>query len=109
MKINIDNEDGIVIVRPNGKLDALTAPALQESLDQALDGGAQRLVIDMAGVKYVSSAGLRVFIRVGKKLLQSGKLAVAGPHPSVRQVFDMAGFDMIMTICDDVDAAKNVV
>jgi len=107
MNVNIDSQDGIVVVRPSGKLDALTAPQLQESLNRVLEEGALRVVIDMTDVRYVSSAGLRVFIRVGKQLMQTGKMAVAGLHASVRQVFEMAGFEMILSICDDVDSAKS--
>jgi anti-anti-sigma factor len=109
MKVNVDNENGIVMVRPSGKLDALTAPVLQESLDRILEEGSLRLVIDMTEVRYVSSAGLRVFIRVGRQLMQTGKMSVTGLHASVRQVFEMAGFHLIMTICDDVNSAKAAV
>ena len=106
MNVSIVTEDDIFIVRPAGKLDALTSPQLKESIDGVLNDGGTLLVIDMSEVAYVSSAGLRVFIRSAKHLMGTGKVAVASLKSSVRQVFDMAGFAMLMSLCDSVEDAK---
>lgn len=109
MKVSVENEGDIFVVRPSGKLDALTSQQFQDSMDEVLNDGGTRIVIDMSEVAYVSSVGLRVFIRSAKQLMGTGKVAVAGLKSSVRQVFDMAGFAMLMSLCDTLEEAKAAV
>ena len=111
MKVNVETEDGVVVVRPSGKLDAITSPHFQESMNEIIKEngqgeGQQRVVIDMTDVPYVSSAGLRVIIRAAKTIMGNGKLAVTGLSSSVQQVFELAGFEKIMSICADLETAK---
>ena len=108
MKVDIQTDSDVSIVRPAGKLDALTSPKFQESLDRILNDGVQRIVIDMSQIEYVSSAGLRVFVIIAKRLMANGQLIVAACAPSVKQVFELAGFPILMTICDDVTEAKSL-
>ena len=108
MNVNVEQQGDVVIVRPIGKLDALTAPTMQDAIDEVLNGQPAHVVIEMSDVPYISSAGLRVFIRAAKAAKGSGTLAVCGLHDNVRQVFELAGFDKIMSLCDDLDAAKAV-
>ncbi len=63
------------------------------------DGGERRIVLDLGGIEYVSSAGLRVLLLVAKKLrLGDGELGLCALGPAVRQVFELAGFLSIFPI-----------
>ena len=106
MKTDIQTEENLIVARPEGRLDALSAPKFHESLQEAVPGSGHRVIIDMTGVPYVSSAGLRVFIQLAKQLKGQGKLALSGMSANVRQVFELAGFEKIMLICDDLAAAR---
>ncbi len=107
MSLKVETDGDIVVVRPVGRVDAVTVTALQEGIDEALRENPLNVVIDMIDVPYISSAGLRVFIRVAKTMnAASGKLAVCNLNDNARQVFDLAGFDKILTLCDDLESAK---
>jgi anti-anti-sigma factor len=88
-----------------GRLDTATAPAAETRLLEMLaDGG--RVVVDLAEVHYVSSAGLRVLLKAAKMArVAGGGFAVAGPQPSVREVLEISGFDKILEIHATRDAA----
>lgn len=106
MEILEERDGSIVIVKPRGRLDSSAAKSAEEQLTAALGGGEPHLAIDMSGLDYISSAGLRVMLLVAKKVQQlNGKLALFGLLPNVREVFRVSGFDMILQIRDDRAAA----
>jgi anti-anti-sigma factor len=85
--------DGVLIVAPVGRVDSTTSEALERSLLRRLEQGERRLVLDLAGVEYISSAGLRVLLMLAKRLQQPpGALVLCALADGVRQVFELAGF-----------------
>ncbi|GAP64871.1 anti-sigma factor antagonist [Mizugakiibacter sediminis] len=74
-----------------GMLDAGTSPRLDQELERVLRDGAPRaLVFDLAGLEYVSSAGLRVLFKARRAMQQHGApLLMVGPQPQVRKVFEI--------------------
>lgn len=105
MEIRNDQIGAVSIVAPLGRLDTATASDLELALGDLERAGARHFVIDLAGISYVSSAGLRVLLMLAKRLEGSGSLRLAGLNPQVRQVFDVAGFTRLFAIYDDRDAA----
>ena len=101
--------EGISILRPSGKLDATTAAIFDEAVDSKEDELGDRVIVDMTGVQFVSSAGLRVLLRLGKKLMASGKLALCNYSQPIEQILTLAGFERIMLLCQDLDDAKSKV
>lgn len=88
----------VVVVEPAGRLDALVAGQLDQSLKDALASHA-RLVVDMAGVTYISSSSLRVLLLgVRRARQQGGDLKLCCLSPRVRQVFALAGFDQVFQL-----------
>lgn len=80
----------IDVVRIEGRLDSVTAPELETVLQQIMDAGAVRILLDCGELKYVSSMGLRVFMIAGKLLeARQGSLAFAGLNPSNSHIFEM--------------------
>ena len=107
MKLDVEVEDGITVVRPRGKLDAMSSPDFQDAINEVLDGGVQQLIVDLTDVPFVSSAGLRVFVVIAKKLKGSGKLVVTGLSENVHEVFSLAGFDRLMCLSANLETAKS--
>ncbi|MFN7987817.1 MAG: STAS domain-containing protein [Thermoanaerobaculia bacterium] len=106
MNITDERRGDVLVVRPEGRIDTNTSDELDRALVGRIDGGARRLVIDMGGTDYISSAGLRVLLLAAKKLKGvSGQLVLGAMNPSVRQIFELAGFVAIFAIEPDVDRA----
>jgi len=80
-----------------GKLDTQTAPELEESLHDDLDG-VNNLVLDLTDLEYVSSAGLRVILSTYKRMSKQGAMVIKHVTPDVMDVFDMTGFTDLLNI-----------
>jgi anti-anti-sigma factor len=106
MEISKKKEDGILIISVNGRLDVVSSPDFDKELGQLMDEGETKLVFDMDALDYISSAGLRSFLMVAKKLkTKSGKIAFASMQDIVKQVFEISGFNQILPIFDSLDEA----
>lgn len=80
-----------------GRLDTITAPQLEEVIKNELDG-IQDLVIDLKGLVYLSSAGLRILLLAQKKMNLQGSMTVCNVGDTVMEVLHITGFDEILTI-----------
>jgi anti-anti-sigma factor len=106
MMLEQETKEGVLVVRPVGRLDSASSPELERLITESIAGGTRRLVFDLADMDYVSSAGLRVILMAGKKLRASqGKLALAGMREGVRDVFEMSGFLTLFSVSEKVDEA----
>ena len=98
----------VIVLQPTGRLDHANSPKFQDQLLRSLEGpqGTVPVVIDMAGLEYVSSAGLRALM-VGAKRAKGagGALAVAALTPLVREVFSISRFDKVLPVHDTLRAA----
>ena len=93
IKKNVEN----TIVEIVGRLDTITAPALDKAINENLDN-IKTLKLDFKGLEYISSAGLRVLLAVQKKMNQIGSMKVINVVESVMEVFEITGFADILTI-----------
>jgi len=91
LKKSIDAANsGTVTVELAGSLDTATAPELESQLAKVFEGKPTDLVFDLAGLKFVSSAGLRVFADSRKKLKESGgQAAFVNMQPQIQEVFEI--------------------
>ncbi|MBR5539155.1 MAG: STAS domain-containing protein [Clostridia bacterium] len=97
MTIEIKKNTQETVIEVVGRLDTITAPALDKSINEDI-GGTENLVIDMKGVEYISSAGLRVLLSAQKKMQKIGSMKVTGVCEEVMEVFEMTGFAEILVI-----------
>jgi anti-anti-sigma factor len=110
MEIQTRQAKNATVVSAFGKIDAMTAPAFESSLTDLIEDGALRMVLDLGGVVYISSAGLRVILAAAKALKSHvGVLVLAGAGGSVKEVLDISGFGSVFSIYDTVDAAVEAV
>ncbi len=89
-----------------GRLDASWADHLSTAIDESLQAGGHRLRLDMAGIVYMSSAGIRVLLHFRKQLQNlGGSFIVVNPSASVRSVLEMVGLDSLFAEVVDADAS----
>ena len=88
-------ENGALTLALNGRLDTTTAPELEEELKNSIDG-VSALTLDLRGLEYISSAGLRVLLSAHKRT--AGKMKVINANKTVAEIFDITGFSEILTI-----------
>jgi anti-sigma B factor antagonist len=97
--INVSGMDNSSVVEVNGRVDSMSANQLGDALSNVIDDGHVKLVLDLSGVEYMSSAGLREIVTALKKVKRaSGDLRLAQPSDRVREVLEMAGLDTIIRI-----------
>ncbi len=94
-----NNGDGIVL-ELTGKLDTNTAPELETAITNLLvSDEVKNLELDMAGITYLSSAGLRVLLATQKKINSlQGQLVITNASKTLKEVFEITGFMGILTI-----------
>lgn len=106
MNIETEDRDIALVVVIRGNVDGTTADTLLETLHVQVEAGRTRVVADLSGVGYTSSAGLRALLATVKEARRrGGDLRLADVQPNVRKVLDLSGFTSIMKLYDDVDAA----
>ena len=94
------------ILALSGRLDTDTSADVELTLQDLLAAGERNFLIDLTGIGYVSSAGLRVLLATAKQLEGGkGSLRLCGLNPSVKQVFDVAGFSKLFALFPDRAAA----
>ena len=97
MTIEIKRNAEQTVILLNGRLDTTTAPALDKKINEDI-GDTKNLVLDLKGLEYISSAGLRVLLSTQKKLQKIGSMKVTNVREEVMEVFEMTGFADILTI-----------
>jgi anti-anti-sigma factor len=106
MEIAVTQESTVAVFSITGRLDALSAPDVEKKLNRWLEQNETRLVIDLEGLDYISSAGLRILLSAAKKMkTREGVLFLARLQAGVKQVFDISGFASIIPIYETVGAA----
>ena len=97
MTILKKQDDKTLYLTLAGHLDTLSAPQLEAELKSSLDG-ADSLVLDLEGLDYISSAGLRVLLSAHKRMSGKGGMKVRNVNEVVQEVFSVTGFNDILDI-----------
>ena len=97
MTIEIKKNAVETIIQIAGRLDTITAPALDKTINEDI-GDTRNLILDMKSLEYISSAGLRVLLGAQKKMQKIGSMKVVNVCAEVMEVFEMTGFADILVI-----------
>ena len=96
MEIKTATEGDKLTIAVSGRVDTVTAPELEAALKF---GDAKCVVIDLANVPYMSSAGLRLLLTAHKTMLaKGGEMQIANVQPPVMEVFEITGFSDIFNL-----------
>jgi len=94
--------DNTVVVDIAGSLDTQTAGSAIDALQVHLDTSPDHLLINLSGLDFVSSSGLRVILRAAKRVrAYGGKMKVCGAQGMVKEVLEISGFDRLLELHDE--------
>ena len=106
MNIVIRESQDIRILAFEGNLDTNTSPDAESIINELIDGGAEKLLVNFEQLNFISSAGLRVLLATAKKLkFSGGLLRICGLNSTVHEVFDISGFIRILKVLGTEDEA----
>ena len=91
----VENEN--VICAPEGRLDTVTSPELEDALKASFEE-ADALTLDLGKLEYISSAGLRVLLLTHKTMSAKGGLKIINVNDTIKEIFEITGFSDILTI-----------
>jgi len=99
MEINQTVVNNVPVVSVTGRIDATTSRDLEDALNGLIDQDNNQIVVDLQGVEYISSVGLRVMLAALKKVRpKQGDVKLACLQPFVREVFEITGFTKLFSI-----------
>lgn len=97
MNLSEEKQGDVHIIIITGRLDAISAPTAEKHVFEVINNGSHKLVLDLGGVDYLSSAGMRMLLSTTKKLKGiSGKIVLCSVTPNVMDVLKMSGFDHVL-------------
>jgi anti-anti-sigma factor len=106
MDLNGFKQDKFFIVKVGGRMDAVTAPEFEKSCLEWLGQGESAFIVDLKDLEYMSSAGLRSILVVGKKVKSAGGvLSFCSLTPNVEHVFSISGFGSMFKVLDSLETA----
>jgi anti-sigma B factor antagonist len=106
VKIDIEKKGKAAVIHVQGRMDAMTAIDFSQACEQLLDEGQAVLIVDLGALEYISSAGLRSMLVIGKKVKEDdGRLMLCHLQGEARSVFEISGFSSLFPLYDSVEAA----
>ncbi|MFC7265458.1 STAS domain-containing protein [Streptomyces lutosisoli] len=104
--VEVREEGSSAVVTPAGELDHHTADVLREPLDDCLEKGFARLVVDCSRLEFCDSTGLNVLLGARLKAeAAGGGIHLTGMQPVVARVFEITGVDAVFTVHETLEAA----
>ena len=106
MQIDTESYKRVDVVTVTGRIDSSNASELEKAFKDLANDGRYRLVVDLHGIDYMSSAGLRALVaslRENKK--HNGDLRIANPSERMDEVLKLAGLNTVFSVYEDTTAA----
>ena len=110
MKIEIidTKRGGIQLVKIEGRLDANFSLQLEDEVDRLLEKKTKRIILDLSGVTYLSSSGLRVLLFINKETEGAGGLVLVNPRDVVKKIIEVAELGDFLTQAKTVEEAMAI-
>ncbi len=106
LNVNVETLKRVDLVTANGRIDSSTAPQFDQSLKDIISAGRHKIVLDLSGVSYMSSAGLRSMVSALRECKKNrGDVRIAAPSERVNEVLSLAGLDSLFQLFDDTTTA----
>ena len=106
MEFNCTQRDGALVVGVSGRMDAITTSEFDAQCQTWLADGHKKVIADLSGLEYISSAGLRSILSAAKQLKGAGgQLVFCGLGGMVEEVFNVSGFAAMFTLHKTLDDA----
>ncbi|MGX8716509.1 MAG: STAS domain-containing protein [bacterium] len=103
MDVGLNKIENVTILSIKGRADVSSAPKLENACKKILDQHEKDIIIDCTQLDFISSAGLRVLLKLAKEIKKNaGRLAVAHVNDLVRNILEISGFIELFPIYDNV-------
>lgn len=103
--ITTQTQNDVLIMEITGAVDTSSAPRLEEEANKCM-ASHKKIVVNLQGTTFVSSAGLRVFLAMAKKLLAAGgKLRICNPNEVVKEILQISGFNSFIEVKNSLEEA----
>ncbi len=97
---------GVVVVRVEGQLIVSNRQELKDLVNQALDAGSRKFLIDFSRTGYIDSSGLGALVALSKRVRElGGELKLSGLNEDLRSLFELTKLDTLFAIADTPDQA----
>ena len=104
--IYMEDRDGISVLNVEGRIDASNSGQIHERIMDEIERGCYKIVVNFAGVSYISSAGLRVLIYASKAVAKnSGAFSICSVNDNIDKIFQVSGLACLFDIQKDVAAS----
>ena len=101
--------NGIRMIKLTGRLDIIGAGQIETKFAGYCSGDQARVMVDLSGLEYLASIGIRLFVMNAKSLAsRSGKMVIANPSPETLQVLEIAGIPAIIPVYSHMESAETV-
>ncbi|RMH00058.1 MAG: anti-sigma factor antagonist [Chloroflexi bacterium] len=106
LNISVESLKRVDLITVSGRIDSSNVTELEDALNNSLQNGRFNLVLDMADVNYISSAGLRAIVAALRDCSKrGGGVRIARPSDRVQEVLSLAGLDSLFPIYEDTVSA----
>lgn len=106
MEVRTERNDGVLSAHVSGRVDSTNAREFEEAIRSVIEDNDRAVILDFEKLVYISSAGLRAVLMTAKNLWQrDAAFALCSMSEIVREVFEVSGFDKIITIHSSKDEA----
>jgi anti-sigma B factor antagonist len=107
VEFQIDDENGVTVVRLHGSIDASQAMQLRELLGDQISGPGARVLVDLTDVRLIDSSGIGILVTAHRRADASGaRFAVAKANPAVAKVLQMTRTDQLLSVYDELEPAR---
>nr|WP_033241691.1 STAS domain-containing protein [Nocardia carnea] len=105
MTTSVADHDGVTVLTVTGEVDLATAPALETAIDTALDAGTGHLVIDLAAVSFLASAGMAALVAAHQRAGDKTTIALVAEGPATSRQLKMTALDQVFDLHSTLDGA----
>ncbi|MFO7801857.1 MAG: STAS domain-containing protein [Desulfovermiculus sp.] len=106
MQVEGTYQDKALIINVDGRLDTTTASDFETQCQELMANDNMNILVDLGSVEYMSSAGLRSILSLGKKVKSQGQnLTFCNLQGMVKEVFEVSGFTSIFSVYDSQEQA----
>jgi len=98
--------ENFTVINISGKIDSSNSEEAEAELNLMLENNDRYYILDLCGLEYISSAGLRVFLSASKKIKNNkGNFVFCSVSEEIKEVFDITGLLHVFTLCETLDGA----
>ena len=102
----VERDSGVLTIKVQGRVDGTNADKFQDEVKSTLEDGDKAVLLNMAELAYISSAGLRSVLMIAKGMEEKEvQFMIYSLSAPIQDIFEISGFDKIITVCESREQA----